>query len=157
MTCKKNDCFACPYPDCIIDHVPPLVQLTEERKKQIRDRGKARYQERRAAGLCVQCGKRSPETGKVRCWSCLAKDARNHRDPNAIPRILFDGVGRCKNCGRPELRPGKKICPVCYEKSCRTLVTARAARGKNVIWDGLNSLIFSGAQVQKIGASDGNS
>lgn len=108
MICKKADCFTCPYQDCINDYVPPLVQQSEERKKQLRDRSKARYQERKAAGLCVRCGKYPPEAGKVRCWNCLKKDARNHRDPAAIPRILFDGVERCKNCGRPELQTEKK-------------------------------------------------
>lgn len=149
MICKKADCFTCPYPDCINDYVPPLLPLTEKRKEQIRARGKARYQERKAAGLCVRCGKYPPEAGKVRCWNCLKKDARNHRDPAAIPRSLFDGVERCKNCGRPELQTGKKICPECYAKSCETLITARAARGKNVVWDRLNGLIFSGDKPQR--------
>lgn len=149
MICKKNDCFSCPYPDCINDYVPPLVQQSEERKKQMRDKGKARYQERKAAGLCVRCGKYPPQAGKVRCWSCLKKDALNHRDPTATPRFLFDGVERCRTCGKPELEPGKKVCPECYRTSLRTIAIARAARGKNVVWDRLNGLIFSGDKPQR--------
>lgn len=149
MTCKKDDCFSCPYQDCINDYVPPLIRTTDEQREQMRDRGRARYQERKAAGLCVRCGKRPPEAGKVRCWSCLENDARSHRGHGRTPRILFDGIERCMTCGKSELQPGKKICPECYEKSCRTLVTERAARGKNLIWDRLNGLIFSGTQLKE--------
>lgn len=142
MICKKADCFTCPYPDCINDYVPPLPPLSEKRKEQIRARGKARYQERKAAGLCARCGKHPPEPGKVSCWSCLKKDARNHRAPEAIPKILFDGVLRCRTCGKQELEPGKKICPGCYKTVCRTLIDARAARKQEHVWDAENKLIF---------------
>lgn len=142
MICKKADCFTCPYPDCINDYVPPFLPLTEERKEQIRARGKARYQERKATGVCTRCGKRPPSGGKTKCWECLGKDARAHRDPEAIPRILFDGVTRCRTCGKPELEPGKKICPGCYRTVCRTLIDAREARRKKHFWDAENKLIF---------------
>lgn len=147
MICKKTDCFACPYPDCINDYVPPMYPTTEKQRERMRREGKARYQARKAAGLCVRCGKRPPANGKVRCWECLTKDARAHRDPEAIPKILFDGVTRCRTCGKPELESGKKICPECYRTVCRTLIDARAARRKKHFWDAENKLIFQRRRV----------
>lgn len=59
-----------------------------------------------------------------------------------IPRELFDGVLRCKLCGKEDVLPGYKLCRSCYEKSCESLKVARAARGKNELWDRLNSLVY---------------
>lgn len=44
-----------------------------------------RYQERREAGLCVECGESPPEAGKRRCAPCLAylrARERERRKPN---------------------------------------------------------------------------
>lgn len=141
MRCKRDDCFTRPYPDCINDYVPSRTPLAEEQKKQMRDRGRARYQERKAAGLCARYGKRPPEAGRVRCWRCLREGVMSHRGLAKTPRYLFDGVERCKTCGKPELEPGKKLCPECYAKACRTLASARS---KNAAWGRLNSLAFRG-------------
>lgn len=53
--------------------------LTKDRKIQISERGKARYNERIAKGLCTRCGKIKADYGKKKCKGCLEKDATLHR------------------------------------------------------------------------------
>lgn len=146
MKCKKTDCFTCPYPECRNDYVNPVYQPTEEARAKVRERKMARYQERKAAGLCVRCGKRPPQDGRVRCWQCLRNDAASHRalarNAGALPRDLFDGVQRCKTCGKEGVIPGHKLCRSCYDKSCVSLQAARAAQGKNELWGRLNGLLY---------------
>lgn len=133
MICKHDDCFTCPYPDCINDYVPPLVLTTEERKKQIRDRGKARYQERKDAGLCVECGDRPPATGKVRCNDCLRRNRNNARRSwqsryRTMPKEMWGYLGLCTTCGKHPQEDGRKVCKECLAKSAESLKIARAAR-----------------------------
>lgn len=146
MICRKNDCFTCPWPECRNDYVKPRYLTTEKDRARMRERGKARYRERKDAGLCARCGKRPPQDGRVNCGECLRKDAARRRalrvNSGGIPRELFDGVRRCKTCGKEEVVPGHKLCRSCYEKSCEALKVARAARGKNELWDRLNSLVY---------------
>lgn len=146
MICRKSDCFACPWPECRNDYVKPRYQTTEEARAKMRVYGKTMYRERKASGLCVRCGKRPAKEGRVRCWYCLQADARAHgeasRAAGVVPRFLFDGVTRCMTCGKEEVLSGHKLCRSCYEKNCATLKIARAARGKNELWDRLNSALY---------------
>ena len=42
-------------------------------------RNKNLYKERKEQGICVACGARKPAPGKVRCYICLDKNARDSR------------------------------------------------------------------------------
>lgn len=42
----------------------------------------ARYHRRRAAGLCVGCGKVPPEEDRVRCRPCAARQRRAQVSPS---------------------------------------------------------------------------
>lgn len=80
--------------------------------------------------LCVRCGKPLPEyTNKKQCGICRAKDRRRVEkkriEKGCTPRFLFDGVTRCKTCGKEEVVKGYKLCSRCLENSRRTLEIAR--------------------------------
>lgn len=76
MECKKNDCFNCPYPDCINDY----VKKTYPRKKQWiahqTEYVSKRAKRRAAEGLCTKCGKRPPRPGYRTCGECAMKSRR---------------------------------------------------------------------------------
>lgn len=91
------------------------------------------YDERRAQGICVSCGKKA-EKGKSRCAICLAKDRRSvlkrDREKGALPSYLRNGIDYCASCTKPltdENRVhGKKLCKTCYDKACKSLEIARS-------------------------------
>lgn len=103
MECKKNDCFNCPYPDCINDY----VKKTYPRKKQWiahqTEYVSKRAKRRAAEGLCTKCGKRPPRPGYRTCGECAMKSRRasnEHKWRNGTtPKVLMDGVTLCKKCG----------------------------------------------------------
>lgn len=67
MKCHNQDCFHCPYPDCILDYddISPRAQTEESRKKQ-----KSLREQRKEHGLCTKCGQPAVE-GKTLCQKCL--------------------------------------------------------------------------------------
>ena len=54
----------------------------------VNQRQNARYQERKAAGLCVQCGTRPAVIGRVKCEQCLNREIFN-RHKRAFAGIAF--------------------------------------------------------------------
>ena len=46
MKCTHNDCFTCPYPDCILDERDAVVDLAklEERRRKRKEYDKQYYQ-----------------------------------------------------------------------------------------------------------------
>jgi hypothetical protein len=74
--------------------------------------GKVSYGERRAAGLCVQCGKGAG--GKSKCKGCAAKD-KECRQARVTKR---KEAGQCQNSGCPKkAMPGKTVCKPCSKKA----------------------------------------
>lgn len=65
------------------------------------------YADRKAAGKCVQCGYRDPESSKTKCGVCREKKRLKE---NSRRRNLA-AVGICR-CGQPA-ESGKKRCPAC--------------------------------------------
>lgn len=100
----------------------------EKRLAEFKVRNKERYKQRRETGLCVRCGKRPAAEGRIRCGICLAKDRARHekrrREQGVMPRYLFGNGEFCVTCGKPS--DGEKLCPVCYEKSVRSIAYARS-------------------------------
>ena len=71
---------------------------------------------RRAKGLCVKCGQRSPEPGRTRCEPCAGKQRaadleRYHR--RTAERVA---AGMCPKCGKRPPAPGRSQCQPCLEK-----------------------------------------
>ena len=84
----------------------------EARKKE-NEYAKAERARRRAANLCLYCGKRPAAQGHTMCGVCLAKQRRykNRRDREKGRRMWDErtnGTG-CFMCGEPCVE-GKKLC-----------------------------------------------
>ena len=118
---------------------------------------RARYhqttQARRAAGLCLRCGRDEPVAGLTTCAACALKNrererARNERlkagglprrdparrkaaDRERYRKAMEDRAARglCSRCGKAEPAPDKKLCPGCGDK-VRTMARERYHRGK---------------------------
>lgn len=94
---------------------------------------KIRYEQRKAAGVCVRCGKRPPQSGKFSCTRCIAKQARYKADAfqrkGGTPRWLAADLGLCYLCCKQPKLPDKKVCRTCYKKICD--VNREKANGGN--------------------------
>lgn len=97
-----------------------------ERKARTRERdkqnSKALYAERKASGICVRCGKRSPQEGKLSCTQCLIKQAKykenSFRRKGGTPRWLAIDIGLCAVCCKNPKMKDKKVCQSCYDSIC---------------------------------------
>ncbi len=125
----------------------------DEGKARNRERFRERVAERRAAGMCVGCGRCPPESGLVNCAACAekrrtrgrARDARLRaegralRDPEkarAAHRRYYHRkvsdrrrAGTCLRCGSQPPVPGRTTCVECAEK-LRKYERDRYAAGK---------------------------
>jgi hypothetical protein len=68
----------------------------------------ALYRERKAAGICVICGKRYAPFGMIRCIGCIERDKEYYSQ-----RVLD---GRCTKCGKQAVVEGKVHCQYCLDK-----------------------------------------
>lgn len=72
-------------------------------------------EKRKAAGICVRCGKRSTDSGHTNCVYCRAQKAAKQREYNhrngRIP-VELRGEGFCSRCFKPS---ESRLCPECYE------------------------------------------
>ena len=122
----------------VIDAEPGTA--LERRRAADRERYHQRVSARRAANLCLRCGKRSPVVGRSNCGPCAEKDrkrerARNERlksagqqrrdrdhrrayDRERYRKTVDDRVarGQCPRCGARKPEPGKKLCAPCGEQ-----------------------------------------
>ena len=103
-------------------------EMTEEQKEQVRSRvrqsGKALYKQRKAAGLCVRCGKPA-QKGYVRCYECNIKNtncARRRRNR----KLSAKAPGICCWCSNP-VKPGFKLCQAHYNRQVEILNRARSS------------------------------
>lgn len=134
MNCKKNDCFNCPYPDCINDYVKKQYKRSPECIRKIAAYNKKRADQWETSGLCKSCGKRPPRQGYKLCAECQAKSRKrsnehNHNIRGQLPQVLLDGVSRCKRCGKAPPSAGYKLCERCLESARRALDTAPSHNG----------------------------
>ena len=102
--------------------------MTEEQKEQVRSRArqsyKMNYYQRKAMGLCVQCGKPAQQ-GHVRCYECNIKhrnSARRDRNRKANEKA----PGTCCWCSSP-VKPGFKLCEAHYNRQVEILNRARSS------------------------------
>ena len=97
----------------------------EARRARDLERYHRRTAARRAAGLCLKCGKLPPAPHRSQCEPCAAKKrpadrARHHRRTAA--RVA---AGTCPKCGKRPPAPERSICEPCNEK------TNRASRARD--------------------------
>lgn len=72
--------------------------------------------ERKAAGICVRCGKRKTDGEHINCAVCRAKKAekqREYRHERGMMPIELRGQGYCSRCYKP-IESGK-LCAECYD------------------------------------------
>lgn len=137
MNCKKNDCFTCPYPDCINDYVKKRYKRPPDYSKINVIRNRERQEKRAAAGLCIMCGRKPPRAGYKMCPECQAKTRNRQNRYNwetgkRQPQVLLDGVSRCKRCGKAPPAEGYKLCERCLESARRALDTVPSHNGKAI-------------------------
>lgn len=121
--CGRNDlqagykrCLECRMKDNEAHRNKPI---TEERKayqrEYQREYNKKLREKRKAAGICVRCGKRSTDSGHTNCVYCRAQKAARQREYNRrngrIP-VELRGEGFCSRCFKPS---ESRLCPECYE------------------------------------------
>lgn len=99
--------------------------------KKICERQHKQYEERKAAGKCVQCGKKPALQGRVRCTECLLmhrrKDEEYRRKNGAIPQTLLGDGYHCSTCGAATIK-NKKLCDRCYKNAVRATKIMNARR-----------------------------
>lgn len=84
------------------------------------------------AGLCLRCGKRAPRPGLTTCENCFNK-ARAYDKQHGKPLI----PGMCSRCRSNPAIEGQQLCADCYDKTCKSLVKARAvsqAKNGSHVW-----------------------
>lgn len=119
----------------------PKEKRNEYRRKNAKQI-KKRYYELKKQGLCVFCGKRKPETGKVGCEMCNEKRRvlnrlRREKKQNTFEYRLDNGL--CYFCGEPLEDKTKTICSKCHEK--RVEIGKKGAKS-NKYWKNDNKIIF---------------
>ncbi len=75
---------------------------------------KQRYAERKAKGLCTQCGRKAID-GQTLCLECRIKQ-RKRRKKESPERSMRPELGLCYICGKP-LNKWDKLCDDCHEKA----------------------------------------
>ena len=146
--CRKEKVFGndtiCP--ECRAkknEYASNLDHTTEEYKEYQRVQHKKMYKKRIEAGLCVSCGKRKPEDGKVRCRICLNKNNESKRksyERNGYKREYREDHNLCFFCGNPLDTNHKKVCKKCYDKFVESGKKSSGA-GKSKYWIAQNKLI----------------
>ena len=114
---------------------PPSWKKSYNKKK--RDIEKARYAARKAAGLCVSCGRKA-QGGKARCTECLIRFRRYrekyNRKKGLLPVQLLGDGEHCSTCGQP-VKTGFKVCETCFRNCIAMGEKGRAGVDhKNHIW-----------------------
>ncbi|MXY65741.1 MAG: hypothetical protein F4Y85_11035 [Gammaproteobacteria bacterium] len=125
----------------------------DRRRASDRERYHRRTEERRAAGLCIRCGKREPIPGRSNCPTCAELNRKRERARNgrlkAEGRPRRDRVksretekkryrrtaderiarGLCPRCGKRSPEPDRALCAPCGDK-VRTMARARYHKGR---------------------------
>ncbi len=100
-------------------------QDIQARRARDLERYHRRTAERRAAGLCLKCGKRPPAPHRSQCEVCAEK--RRPADRERFHRRSEQRVaqGLCPKCGKQPPAPDRQLCEPCSEK------TNRASRARD--------------------------
>ena len=126
----KTKCFDCLDEDSAKSRLKRAAWNDEQRaavNAKISASNKARYERRKADGMCVQCGRRLPQGTSVRCGICKGKarrvqeERRRKRGQRTYMECLE--LDNCYNCGGVPL-PGKRLCAECCDKAMRNLQKA---------------------------------
>ena len=90
---------------------------SEEHNRKRSERGKRLYNARKAAGLCVKCGKPN-DTQKTTCSVCRARKRENEKRARIKAGIQTDrwNNGLCGHCVKKPVVEGYKLCEDCLAR-----------------------------------------
>lgn len=133
-----------------------------DNKEQIKEYKKEYYRTnreyRKANGLCIACGKRPPDEGRVRCGRCLARDRQTHirqsREKGRIPSFMRGDGTYCEMCCKPKCS-GQKLCRECYNKVVEAQRSRRKPDNSNHPWRRLNDRDVREIQYKRKSAKSG--
>lgn len=151
VRCGKRDAFynKTKCPECIEKEQKENREYYIRNKATILKKDKKRknetYAKRKAAGLCVRCGKKAAIKG-VFCLECYVKERKRgiekvekrKRENGGYIREIWKEKGLCIQCGEPTL-PGKRLCQKHYEVAAKN---AEHARKYSKWWRKDNQLLF---------------
>lgn len=112
-----------------------LATMTEEQRAHRNQVKRERYHRNKAAGLCVNCGKKSQD-GKVLCARCdiqAKRNAADYRIRSGRTKGWAD-AGRCIWCGGERVE-GKQMCPDCLERNRALMANARRFAPRDRPWE----------------------
>ena len=78
----------------------------KEYQKEIRGR-------RKAAGICIRCGKMKAVPGRTCCAECKKKERERYIEDYRFYREK----GICVRCHRAKAEPGRVLCWICLERN----------------------------------------
>lgn len=112
--------------DCTDRQNQYRAEYREKNREKLRADDRNRRAARKAAGLCVKCGRDMEGDRHSKCASCRAWEAAYRRSK----RINLRGIGGlCMTCGKEMAMAGRKLCPACYETAFTNLAKGRAVQG----------------------------
>lgn len=101
-------------------------QQTENIRREHRTYIKKLREHRKAAGLCIYCGKPQSSNSSCMCIDCRIKNQRkNEKRKDGMDRSERPMYGRCYRCGT-HIESGK-LCEKCKETSIKNLEYANAS------------------------------
>lgn len=137
---NRSACLECLAKDAEKKREQRARMTADQRKtrnKKINQLRAKRYENRKAQGLCVTCGKRAPAPNRVRCGICLAKArraAQNHREKIGVVPMQIKWENGCI-CGKPSMQ-GKKVCADCYAKLVKNAEKGKESqKAKGYRWE----------------------
>ena len=126
--CSKcgSPCAAC---SCPRDYKRSAANLRYEARNRGRSNGHVRAlnAERRAAGICITCGKEPAdgEKGGARCPGCVAKGAANAWRGRQVRRVLRSAAWQCAHSSDGEACPDCRRCVASYIRAHEVEIRAR--------------------------------
>ena len=87
-----------------------------KRRSYAQKRSARLYAERKAAGICVDCGKEPARENRLHCAECGAKRSKRMAEKLARLRKGWRAFGVCLLCGTREAMPKMTYCGVCSER-----------------------------------------
>lgn len=110
------------------------------------------YRSRKAAGMCVQCGKWPPVEGKLSCDTCTTSHKVYAKTSGTKLRKARQAAGVCLDCGGSLGESPFVICLSCNEqektKSARLREAWRQKRKENNLCRGCGGPLENGPHVQ---------
>lgn len=136
---RSNFCPECSYKHWLYNieyrkNTPAETKKIQNEESRLRH--KKLREERRAAGLCWQCGNKIEQSNKTRCNKCLAKAQEKNRQKTLrrgkLLRSMRDGIEICTMCGNAKPLKDKKICQSCFDACIGNLAKTPTHNGKRV-------------------------